>query len=79
MLCGEQNTCVQWWNYCSDSHVLVPWIGVLLVKFMMEKCSDAQLYPTLCNSMDCSPPGSSVHGILLARILEWVAIASSRG
>jgi len=28
----------------------------------------------LCNPMDCSPPGSSVHGILLARILEWVAI-----
>ena len=34
---------------------------------------------TLCNSMDCSPPGSSVHGILQARILEWVAISSSRG
>ena len=29
--------------------------------------------------MDCSPPGSSVHGILQARILEWVAVASSRG
>ena len=29
--------------------------------------------------MDCSPPGSSVHGIFLARILEWVAISSSRG
>ena len=29
--------------------------------------------PTLCDSMDCSPPGSSVHGILQARILEWVA------
>ena len=33
----------------------------------------------LCNPMDCSPPGSSVHGILQARILEWVAISSSRG
>ena len=31
------------------------------------------------NSMDCSPSGSSVHGILLARILEWVAISFSRG
>jgi len=29
--------------------------------------------PTLCDPMDCSPPGSSVHGILQARILEWVA------
>ena len=32
----------------------------------------------LCNAMDCSPPGSSVHGILQARILEWVAISFSR-
>ena len=37
------------------------------------------LGPTLCNPMDCSPPGSSVHGILQARILEWVAISFSRG
>ena len=35
----------------------------------------AQLCPTLCNPMDCSLPGSSVHGILQARILEWVAIS----
>ena len=33
----------------------------------------------LCDPMDCSPPGSSVHGILQARILEWVAIPFSRG
>ena len=32
----------------------------------------------LCNPMDCGPPGSSVHGILQARILEWVAMPSSR-
>ena len=36
-----------------------------------------QLCPTLCNPMDCSPPGFSVHGILQARILEWVAMLSS--
>ena len=35
----------------------------------------AQSGPTLCNPRDCSPPGSSVHGILQARILEWVAIS----
>ena len=35
--------------------------------------------PALCNPMDCSPPGSSVHGILQARILRWVAISFSRG
>ena len=34
---------------------------------------------TLWDSMDCSPPGSSIHGILQARILEWLAIPSSRG
>jgi len=39
----------------------------------------AQPCPTLCDPMDCSPPGSSVHGILQARTLEWVAISSSRG
>ena len=33
--------------------------------------------PTLCDPMDCSPPGSSFHGILQARILEWVAISFS--
>ena len=33
----------------------------------------------LCDPMDCSPPGSSVHGILQARILEWIAMPSSRG
>ena len=39
----------------------------------------AQSCPTLCNPMDCSLPGSSVYGNLQARILEWVAISSSRG
>ena len=35
--------------------------------------------PTLCEPMDCSLPGSSGHGILQARILEWVSISFSRG
>ena len=39
----------------------------------------AQSCPTLCDPVDCSPPGSSAHGILQARILEWVAISFSRG
>ena len=38
-----------------------------------------QSCPTLCNPMDCSLPGSSVSGILQARILEWVAMSSSKG
>ena len=43
-----------------------------------EKVLVAQSCPTLCDSMDCHPPGSSVHGILHARILEWIAISFSR-
>ena len=41
--------------------------------------SVAQLCPTLCDPMDLSLPGSSVHGIFLIRILEWVVISFSRG
>ena len=38
-----------------------------------------QSCPTLCDPMDCSPPGSSVRGILQARTLEWALVSSSRG
>ena len=38
-----------------------------------------QSCPTLCDPMDCSLPGFSVHGILQARIVEWVTISFSRG
>ena len=43
----------------------------LLLAQLLQSCQ------TLCNSMDCSPPGSSVHGILQARILEWAAMPFS--
>ena len=39
-----------------------------------EVCSVAQLCPTLCHPMECSPPGSSVHGILQAGILGWITM-----
>ena len=39
----------------------------------------AQSCPTLCDPMDCNLPCSSIHGIFQARVLEWVAISSSRG
>ena len=42
-------------------------------------CSAAHSYSTLYHLMDCNPPGSSVHGIIQARILEWLDISSSRG
>ena len=48
-------------------------IVVILYAKLLQSCL------TLRDPMDCSPPGSSVHGILQARILEWVAMPSSRG
>ena len=42
---------------------------------LKSESEDAQLCPTLSDPMDCSPPGSSVHGIFQARVLEWGAIA----
>ena len=53
------------------------WLG--FGAFLRVCVLTAQLCPTLHNSMNCSPPGSSVHGILQARMLEWVAISFSRG
>ena len=53
--------------------------GKLSLGKVKMKVLVAQLCPTLCNPMDCSPRGSSVHGILQARILEWVAVPFSRG
>ena len=49
------------------------WQATVRARMHAKRC------PTLCNPMNCSPPGSSVHGILQARILEQVAIPSSRG
>ena len=47
------------------------------IKKAAASAKSLQLCPTLSGPMDCSPPGSSVHGIFQARILEWVAIAFS--
>ena len=38
-----------------------------------------KLCPTLCDPVDCSPPGFSIHGIFQARILEWIASSFTRG
>ena len=56
--------------------------GIWAGKQWQWQCSHAeslQSCPTLSHPVDCSPPGSSVHGILQARILEWVTISCSRG
>ena len=53
--------------------------GHLCIQPTTWACSVSQSCLTLCDPLDCSLPGSSVHEILQARILEWVAISSSRG
>ena len=54
------------------------WQGVC-VCVCVRACAHTQLCPTPCNLMEWSPPGASVHGNFQARILEWVAISSSKG
>ena len=61
---GQVTTWSDWFSY----------LRPLKVKVLVS-----QSCPTLCYSMGCSPPGSFVHGILQARILEWVAIPFFRG
>ena len=63
---------------------LILLVGMLIgaaatVNSMKSESEISQSCPTLCNPVDCSPPSSSVHGILQARIVEWIAISFSRG
>jgi len=51
----------------------------IIVLLLIRKERKVQSCLTLCNHMDCSLPGSSVHGIFQARVLEWVAISFCRG
>ena len=51
------------------------WLSIVMCAWVLSDFSS----PTLCNPMNYSPPGSSVHGILQIRILEWVVISFSRG
>ena len=59
------------WGIWEDHRMPVQKICSMLL--LVESC------PTLCDPTDCSPPGSSVHGISQARVIEWVAISFSRG
>ena len=58
---------------------IVAYYKILNIVHCESESEVAQSCPTLCDPMDCSPPGFSVHGILQPRILEWVAMLSSRG
>ena len=58
------------------------WTHCLIIYFnqiYLSLCLVTQTCPTLCDSMECSPPGSSVHGIFQAIVLEWIDISFSRG
>ena len=68
--------------YASGNILLLIFFNCL--KTILSLCAmchakSLQMCPTLCNCLNCSPPGSSVHGIVQSRILEWVAMPSSRG
>jgi len=65
----------------SDDIVIQIFIDYIPLKVIIRwsESEVTQLCPTLCNPVDCSLPGFSVHGIFQARILEWVAISFSRG
>ena len=61
------------------SPLVFPHITCLFRVVLVSEVKVTQSCPTLCDPVNCSPPGCSVQGILQARILEWVAMPSSRG
>ena len=72
-----QNVWIEVW--AKHKYWLKPWVALVLMISKKESESEvAQLGLTLSNPMDCSLPGSSIHGIFQARILEWVVISFSR-
>ena len=76
----KQGLCInlEGWDWEGDGREVQKGRGICTP--MADSCVFvAQLCPTLCDPMDCNPPGSSVHEIFQARILEWVAISFSRG
>ena len=68
------------WQKTADIHIMIKRLMSRNTCFMWKvKVLVTQLCPILCDPKDNTPPGSSAHGILQARILEWVAIPFSRG
>ena len=73
---AEEAECEWFHEDLQDLLELTPKKDVL---FITGESEVAQSCPTLCDPVDCSLPGSSVHGIFLAIVLEWIAISFSRG
>ena len=64
---------LQCWQWFKEISTLIHWCVHAMCAELLHS------YPPLCNPMDYSPPGSSIHGIVQARILEWVSFSFSRG
>ena len=75
--------CIYWNDHLINSrnkaHFIMVLLPVLDMDLFESESEVVQSYLTLCNSMECSPPGFSVRGVFQARILEWVTISFSRG
>ena len=74
----QQEIKLEWILKCFSPKVSAFFFFSIYDYFNAKLSVVAQSCPTLCDPMDYSPPGSTVHGILQARILEWVAISFSR-
>ena len=71
--------CLYWFYSIDDTHYRQSRNAcVLIIMQGLRACLSLQSCPTLFDPMDCSPPGSSVHGILQAKTLEWVVVFPSR-
>ena len=77
---GDSLRCkVLWLSQPSPTHQYF-WSELIITMNVRVDCMPSpQSCPVLWDTLDCSPPGSSVHGILPARMFKWVAISSSRG
>ena len=70
--------CVSAWGAIQKPYHILRDLNQRKLEVKVVNGKVAQLYAILCDPMDCSQPGSSVHGILRARIVKWVAIPFSR-
>ena len=68
----------QWWDWFSTILISLIFLNFTSNSWYESESEVAQSCPTLRDPVDCSLPGSSIHGILQARILEWAAISFSR-
>ena len=80
----EQLSCFQFFNFRNNTAIFLCmslgghiWISLRYYAHMELQSHEKCIYSTLSDPMDCSPPGSSIHGIVQAKVLEWVAIAFS--